>query len=86
MTYKAELEQQRNDLYWKLYLNLVTDKDCEFFNVTWKGYNDANWWNNVALFESIKTVKGDKGTEKTFQINFSTGEVKELGEQENDNR
>lgn len=58
--------------------NLVTDKGCEIFNTYWKGYTDADWWYSVASSEMTKTVVGDKGTEKTFQINFATNKVKEV--------
>lgn len=37
-------------------------------------------WYNVAPSEMTKTVIGNKGTEKTFQINFATNEVKEVKE------
>lgn len=78
MIYKAEFNQLRNDLYWNFYKMLETDKGYEFFNETWTGYNDDNWWNNVAPFESIRTVTGDKGTVKVFKINFKTCEVEEV--------
>lgn len=34
MTYKAELERIGDELHWTCHANLVTDKGCEFFNVT----------------------------------------------------
>lgn len=36
------------------------------------------WWYSVASSEITKTVIGDKGTEKTFQINFATNKVRVL--------
>ncbi len=82
MTFKAEFSQIGNDLFWNFCKLIETDKGYEFFDTTWTGYNDANWWNNVAPLKQTRTavVTGDKGTVKTFQINFTTGEVEEIEE------
>ena len=76
--YKAEFRQMGNDLFWNFCKLIETDKGYEFFDTTWEGYNDANWWNNVAPLEQTRTVTGDKGTVKTFRINFQTCEVEEV--------
>ena len=71
---KATFSKLRNDLFWE-YLHY---ENCEFFWCKWTGYNDEYWWNNVAPKYRIKEVIGDKGTVKTFGIDFRTNEVKEL--------
>ena len=43
MTYKAELERIGDELHWTCHANLVTDKGCEFFNVTWTVANVVDW-------------------------------------------
>ena len=86
MGYKVEVKCMHNDLFWNFCKLIETDKGYEFFDTTWEGYNDSNWWDNVAPLKKTRTatVTGDKGTVKTFQINFSTGEVEEVEEKEND--
>lgn len=78
MNYKVEFNRMGNDLFWNFHKFIETDKGYEYFNAEWDGYNDSNWWENVAPFETIRTIKGDKGTEKVFQINFSTCEVRKI--------
>lgn len=82
MIYKAEFRQLSNDLFWNFCKSIETDKGYEYFITTWTGYNDANWWNNVAPLKQarISTVIGDKGTVKVFKINFKTCEVEEVKE------
>ena len=71
---KAKFEAMGNDLFWELYH--FDYKNHEWFKYKWYGYNDANWWGNVAPKQKIKDVVGDKGTTKTFEIDFNTCEVK----------
>lgn len=80
MTYKAELERIGDELHWTCHANLVTDKGCEFFNVTWTVPNAVDWLKTIASVSQTRLVEvtGDKGTIKIFQINFTTGEVKEV--------
>ena len=78
MLYKAEFNSVGNNLYWHFHKYIDTDRGAEYFNTVWCGYNDSNWWNNVAPYEAIRTIKGDEGTEKVFIINFKTCEVKEV--------
>lgn len=80
MIYKAEFRQLNNDLFWNFCKSIETDKGYEYFTKIWTGYNDANWWNNVAPLKQARTatVIGDKGTVKVFKINFKTCEVEEV--------
>jgi len=41
--------------------------------VSWTGYNDANWWEKVAPLEQTRIRKMKCG--RTFEINFETREV-----------
>ena len=82
MKYKAELEQIGNKLHWHCYMTIVTDKGCEFFNVTWTVPNAVNWLKTIASVSQTRLVEvtGDKGTVKLFQIDLTTGEVEEVKE------
>ena len=65
---KAEFQALGNDLYWKLY-------DTHDGFIRWAGYDDANWWQNVAPFYRDK-IGGRSGL--TYRINFDTREVEVL--------
>lgn len=65
--YTATHTQLSNDLYWKVYAG-------EDGFVRWFGYNDRNWWDNVAPLEHTRTRVG-KVTGRKFTIDFTTGEV-----------
>lgn len=61
----ARFEKLYNDLFWSIY-DLDSDKI-----ITWRGYNDSFWWNNVARTESFQ-VRGK------YRLNPFTNEVTEL--------
>jgi hypothetical protein len=54
--------------------------DCEFFHVKFSGYNDINWWDNVAPYENTTEVKGDKGNIRKFKIDYNTCIIEEVEE------
>lgn len=62
---KAEFQSLGRDLYWKLY-------DTQDGFIRWSGYDDTNWWQNVA-----PTVRDRVGKHSglTYRINFDTNEV-----------
>lgn len=64
---KAEFSQSRNDMRWKLY-------DREDGYIRWGGYNDRNWWDNVAPTDSARNRVG-KVTGRTYRLDHRTGEV-----------
>ena len=65
---KAEFQCLGNDLYWKFY-------DPQDGFIRWVGYDDDNWWQNVApkRRDRIGEVSG-----RTYRINFDTNEVEVL--------
>ena len=76
----AEFKIHRNDMFWSL-TDLAWDGDnYEFFRCRWTGYNDSNWWDNVATKEENQTitVTGDKGTVRKYRIDFHTNIVTEV--------
>jgi hypothetical protein len=70
------------------YPRVRLDSDCpkkdqciekpEYGGVTvrWSGYNDRNWWENVAPSDQARIRKTKCG--RTFEIDFKTNEVFEL--------
>ena len=72
----AEFRISGNDMFWSCCISDWNGETYEFYHISWSGYNDANWWGNVAPKQKIKDVVGDKGTTKTFEIDFNTCEVK----------
>lgn len=75
---KANHAQYSNDLYWTCYI--FDNKNSEWFRIKFYGYNDSYWWDNVSEKARRKTVKGDKGTQKTFELDYKTLEVVEVEE------
>lgn len=67
MSITADHSQLGNDLFWKVYVS------GDGF-IRWGGYNDRNWWENVAPLEHTRTRVG-KVTGRTFVIDFDTSEV-----------
>lgn len=61
----AEFQSMGNDLYWKVY-------DMEDGFIRWTGYDDGNWWRNVAPARRDKV--GEK-TGRTYRINYETNVV-----------
>lgn len=80
--YKTEYDKLQNDLFWSFCELFETDKGLEFFKHKWVGYNDDNWWNNVATKDENRIAKviGDKGTVIYLKIDFKTGIVKEIAD------
>lgn len=75
----AECHIMRNDLFWHFYeMQWTKDGKSETFKADWQGYNDANWWENVA--PKIKPLKcvGSRGTVKYLSIDFNSGRVEEV--------
>lgn len=80
------------DLFWSIWvscgLGVSLPNDCpknstctkmpehKIKQVSWSGYNDANWWENVAPTEQARIRTMPCG--RTFEINFETCEVFEL--------
>jgi hypothetical protein len=64
---QAEFTSLGRDLYWKVYAG--TDGF-----VRWGGYDDRNWWDNVAPTDHARTRFG-KATGRRFVIDFATGAV-----------
>lgn len=75
---KANLTRYRNDLYWTCYIN--DDKNNEWYRIKFYGYSDSYWWDNVSEKSKKKIVTGDKGTQKTFELDYKTLEVVEVEE------
>lgn len=75
-----ETKPMGNDLFWNFCI-LASGDRIEFFHGRISGYNDAYWWKNVSEKASLVKVTGNKGTEKTFKVNYRTLEVVEVGEE-----
>lgn len=75
----AECHILSNDIYWH-FKAMTCTKDWQFehFRADWQGYNDANWWNNVAPNVKPLKVVGDRGTVKYLRIDFNTDRVWEV--------
>lgn len=81
----AEITCRRNDMFWKFSQYRTTaDGQSEWFKATWTGYNDANWWNNVAPNARQVKCTGDKGTTVVLEIDFRTNHVAEVKEVTNE--
>jgi hypothetical protein len=76
--FKAKFDSSRNDLYWTVTFLVWDGKQHEYFKGEWTGYDDDNWWHNVAPSRKRKTVTGDKGTKITLEIDFETCKVTEI--------
>ena len=73
LTGKAKFDINRNDIFWTCCLfEHNKDRELEWYNIKWFGYNDAYWWDNVSEEASVVTCNGDKGTEKKFKLNYKT--------------
>jgi hypothetical protein len=64
-TEKAKFSYMGRDLYWKLY-------DHKDGFIRWSGYDDANWWNNVA--PKVRDRVGPE-TGRTYRIDFESDTV-----------
>ena len=74
----AKASQYRNDIYWE-FVTPITFKGKNLKVVggeilKWVGYDDENWWNNVANQESTKQRTDKLGN--IWEINFTSTRVK----------
>lgn len=67
MTERADFDQSRNDLSWKLWAG-----DDKF--IRWSGYDDSYWWDNVSPTPGFRERKGAV-TGRTFRLDPETNEV-----------
>lgn len=75
----AEFTCRRNDMFWKFWqARTVAVGQFEWFKATWTGYNDSNWWVNVAPNARRMKCTGDMGTTVVLEIDFHTNRVKEV--------
>lgn len=74
----ARFEQMRNDLFWEAHCPKCWQNGRQFTLLKWWGYNDRNWWDNVA--PKAATRKCPKCS-SSIQIDFRTREII-LGEDE----
>ena len=78
---RAKFDIHRNDMFWECCTYIETEKSpFEWFVLKWQGYNDDNWWDNVAPKACVQTFTGDQGTKKTFRIDFHTMLITEVTE------
>lgn len=54
------------------------DGGLEWFKAKWTGYDDSNWWNNVAPSMRRQKCTGDRGTTVVLEIDFDTNLVVEV--------
>ena len=78
---RARFDIHRNDMWWSCSTYIENKADpFEWFELKWKGYNDDNWWDNVAPKACVKEFTGSCGTKKTFRIDFHTMLIVEVTE------
>lgn len=65
VTVNAEFRQHRNDMYWSYY-------DSEDGIISFNGYDDSYWWNNVA---PTRYTKVGKNSGKKYTIDYSMGKI-----------
>ena len=79
---RATFYIHRNDMFWECCTYIETEASpFEWFQLKWIGYNDDNWWDNVAPDVCVKEFIGDHGTKKKFRIDFHTMLIVELAEE-----
>lgn len=64
---KAQFNEYGNDMHWKYY-------DDQDGLILWYGYNDYNWWQNVAHQTNTRQRIGPV-TGRIFEIDFYTNVV-----------
>jgi hypothetical protein len=77
LTGRAEFRIIGNDMFWRCCI-LDKGNGYEVFHLYWSGYNDTYWWDNVSDRASVRTCRGDKGTERKFKLNYRTLDVVEI--------
>jgi hypothetical protein len=66
-TTHATFTSLNNDLYWKVF-------DRNYNYVRWIGYDDRNWWENVATQESWRRRVGSDG--RVYTLDPETNRVR----------
>lgn len=75
----AECTIYGRDIFWKFHqMRWTKDLKLEWFKAKWTGYNDANWWDNVAPSQRQQKCTGELGTVAVLEIDFRTGRVVEV--------
>lgn len=75
----ADFSIHRRDMFWNfLQARWTKDGEVEWFKATWIGYDDSNWWNNVAPSMRRQKCTGDRGTTIVLEIDFDTNLVVEV--------
>jgi hypothetical protein len=64
---QASFNQMRNDMHWSLYAG-------EDGIIRWTGYDDRNWWDNVAPTDHAR-IRVGKVTGRTFRLDHRNCEV-----------
>lgn len=78
---RARFDIYRNDMHWSCHTYLESEKSpFEWFELDWRGYNDDNWWDNVAPKSCVKEFTGSEGTKLTFRIDYHTMLITEVTE------
>ena len=77
----AEHQRLSNDLYWEYHASRMTKAGkYEDFEAKWWGYNDRNWWDNVAPTMKAAEVVGSLGTHVRLKLDPKTSMVTEESE------
>ena len=69
----ARETQLFRDIFW----NLVVRHGDGFKHITWQGYDDENWWHNVAESDQFQVQSG-------YRLNPRTCEVEDLYDERTD--
>lgn len=77
----AERQRLSNDLYWEYRASRRTKAgEYENFKAEWWGYDDRNWWDNVAPAMKAVEVVGSLGTHVRLKLDPETSMVTEESE------
>ena len=83
---RATFTIHRNDMFRRCHTYIETKKSpFEWFELDWQGYNDDNWWDNVAPKACEQEFTGDMGTKLKFRIDYHTMLITEVVEGMSDN-
>lgn len=61
----ADFEKLGNDMFWSIFCHK---------KISWHGYDDENWWNNV----ENNPVRACTVCHKKYELDFKTNELKEI--------
>ena len=67
--------RRSRDLYWKVF-------DGNYEYIRWVGYDDRNWWDNVATQESWRRRVGSDGRVYTLDPDTDTVRVADTASEE----